>query len=396
MAVYRKTGRNGKKAETYSYSFELGGRRFSGNTGETSERAAKRVEAREKEKAREEIKRLRETNGAPWTFGQAATAYFKERLDGEFDANTKGIFTWLQKEVGNDTPLREITTGFVAKLIARRAQDPGKKAGTRVSDATLNRTVTEPLRRILRYAAEVHDQPHGKIVWKELLRDEPKERTRELHGDEEERLFTALRADYHPIIRFCIVAGLRLDEACSLRWSDVDFGNRRVWITGKGNKRAPIPLAPSMRDILWPLRGHHAEFVFTYIAERTRTIPKIGERRIAGQRYPITYEGLKTTFRRKRETAKILDFRFHDLRHTAATRILRGSKNLKVVQTVLRHEDIATTMRYAHVLDEDVLAGIEAGVAAGSGSGAHADAPGHTTSHTTIEDEAENQRKSTG
>jgi site-specific recombinase XerD len=53
--------------------------------------------------------------------------------------------------------------------------------------------------------------------------------------------------------------------------------------------------------------------------------------------------------------------RLHDLRHTAATRHLKGGKaNLKVVQRLMRHEDIATTAKYAHAYDEDVLEAMEA------------------------------------
>lgn len=363
MSVYRPKNKRGEISETYVYDFELGGRRFSGNTGASSEREAKRVEKLKREQAKDRIKAEREASGAPWTFGKARTVYFKEVLKGQMDAHTKKFMTWLQVEVGDATLLTDINTAFVTQLIMKRSGEPGKKPHTFVTDATINRTVTEPLRRILRYAATVYEQRLGKITWKTLLREEPRERIRELKDDEEARLFHGLRADYHPIIRFSLVAGVRLSEACSLTWHDVDFGNRRIMITGKGGKRAPIPLPPSVREIIFPLLGHHEELVFTYEAKRTTINPTTKERLVKGQRYPITYEGLKTAFRRNKAAVKILDFRFHDLRHTAASRILRQSRNLKAVQKILRHEDITTTMRYAHVLDEDLLEAMEAGAA---------------------------------
>ena len=52
-------------------------------------------------------------------------------------------------------------------------------------------------------------------------------------------------------------------------------------------------------------------------------------------------------------------YRFHDNRHTAATRVLRACGNLKVAQKLLRHADIATTAKYAHVMHEDVLEAME-------------------------------------
>lgn len=75
---------------------------------------------------------------------------------------------------------------------------------------------------------------------------------------------------------------------------------------------------------------------------------------------PFTYSGVDTALGRALEKAEIKDFHFHDLRHTAGTRLLRKSNNLRVVQRMLRHERIETTLRYAHVLDQDVRDALEA------------------------------------
>jgi site-specific recombinase XerD len=79
-----------------------------------------------------------------------------------------------------------------------------------------------------------------------------------------------------------------------------------------------------------------------------------------GRRYPITAEGLKTHWRHRRAAAGIKDFRWHDHRHTFATQLLRETKNLKLVQRGMNHRNIATTAKYAHVMDDDLLAGMEA------------------------------------
>jgi integrase len=55
----------------------------------------------------------------------------------------------------------------------------------------------------------------------------------------------------------------------------------------------------------------------------------------------------------------VADFRFHDFRHDFGTKLLRESGNLKLVQKALNHRDIKSTLRYAHVLDEDVAAAVE-------------------------------------
>ena len=60
-----------------------------------------------------------------------------------------------------------------------------------------------------------------------------------------------------------------------------------------------------------------------------------------------------------RAKAGIKDFRFHDFRHDFASKLLRETGNLKLVQRALNHADIKSTLRYAHVLDEDIAAAVE-------------------------------------
>jgi site-specific recombinase XerD len=61
-----------------------------------------------------------------------------------------------------------------------------------------------------------------------------------------------------------------------------------------------------------------------------------------------------------RTAAKVTDFRFHDYRHDFATKLLRETRNLKLVQKALNHANIKTTAKYAHVVDDEVAAGIDA------------------------------------
>ena len=83
------------------------------------------------------------------------------------------------------------------------------------------------------------------------------------------------------------------------------------------------------------------------------------KRQGGGERYPITKNGLNTCWRRTRTAAGLADFRFHDFRHDFATKVLRETGNLKLVQRALNHADIKTTARYAHVLDEDIAVALD-------------------------------------
>ena len=95
--------------------------------------------------------------------------------------------------------------------------------------------------------------------------------------------------------------------------------------------------------------GDDTESVFTYQCWRSRG------GRIKGRRYPITYAGLKEVIGDAVKASGLKDWRWlHDLRHTAATRILRNSQNLAAVQQMLGHSEIGQTGKYAHVLPQDV------------------------------------------
>ena len=79
-----------------------------------------------------------------------------------------------------------------------------------------------------------------------------------------------------------------------------------------------------------------------------------------GARYPFTHDGWRRAWDEARRAAGLPALRFHDLRHTAATRALYVHRNLKTVQRMLGHADIATTQRYTASDVADVRAAMEA------------------------------------
>ncbi|WP_430523398.1 tyrosine-type recombinase/integrase [Rhizobium binxianense] len=69
--------------------------------------------------------------------------------------------------------------------------------------------------------------------------------------------------------------------------------------------------------------------------------------------------GGQSQWRRGRSRSGVQDFRLHDCRHDRATKLLRETRNLKLVQRVLNHANITTTVKYAHVMDEEVATALE-------------------------------------
>jgi integrase len=78
-----------------------------------------------------------------------------------------------------------------------------------------------------------------------------------------------------------------------------------------------------------------------------------------GDRYPITYAGAKSEWQAMRARSGVTGFRFHDIRQDFATKLLRETRNLKLVSRALNHTAVKTTARYAHVTDDEIAAALQ-------------------------------------
>jgi integrase len=345
-----------KNSQFYHYDFQVRGRRFHGSTGCTRKREAEAVEQQERKRARAAVDAAERTGREPMTWNTASGLYWTEV--GQFHAgeganNTWRALEWLLDEIGAATRVADIDDGMVARIVARRRGQKARNSDELVSNATVNRSVTEPLRKVLNRARDVWKQEVPKISWRTHMLPETQERVREASADEEERFFAAMREDFRPLVAFSIETGLRQGECLRLTWEDIDWGNAVIRVQGKGGRQGTIPLSFTARAILSPLRGQHVTAVFCYQVKRTRA------GRMRGEWRPITASNLKTRWRRDQEESGVTDYRWHDHRHTTATRILRETGNLRVAQRLLRHTKIETTTKYAHVTDDDVRAAME-------------------------------------
>lgn len=111
----------------------------------------------------------------------------------------------------------------------------------------------------------------------------------------------------------------------------------------KNGKKRYIPINSSLMAELEKLhKNNFSEYVFANPLTCTR------------------YFDLKNAFPAICKLAKIERFRFHDLRHTSATRMVGTSVPITMVKDILGHSDIHTTMRYAHAITEQSLDAVEA------------------------------------
>ena len=193
------------------------------------------------------------------------------------------------------------------------------------------------------------------IKWGKHRLKETQERIREASANEEKVLFEVLRRDdpdLADLVEFALLSGARKDAVVKLIWSKVDLASGHADVRTKGDVWHRILLTPRMVAII-ANRPKAGPFVFTYVCRRSA--PARGDRpkRVKGERYPFSKNGWAKRWYQALKDAGIVDFRFHDLRHTAGTRVARVS-NLKVAQKMLGHSRIETTARYAHVDDQDI------------------------------------------
>src|SRR5262249_1649816 len=318
--------------------------RFHGSTKQTTRREAEAVERQEREKAKALVKQLAAAKSS-LRLDDVAERYWQEAGQHHAGADhTEHRPALLIQIFGKDKWLTDIHDADVATLVAwRRGHHGNGKGEGFISPHTVNHT-TEQLRKLFTRAKLWGVRFEHEPRWVKHLLPVPAERVRELSEDEADKLDAVMRDDLATFFAFARASGLRLKE-CFLRWSEVQWDTRQIVKLGKGGRRVTASITPSIREILWPLQGHHPELVFTFVAQRTR------DGRVKGQRCPLTYHFVQIYWQHLCRKAGVVGFRFHDYRHDLGTKLLRETGNLKLVQRALNHADIKSTLRYAHVLD---------------------------------------------
>jgi integrase len=223
--------------------------------------------------------------------------------------------------------------------------------GTQRAPSTVNREL-ELLSKIFSLAIDqglAIQNPCQKV--KRLREDN--ERNRYLSDEEETRLLGVLigrRKSLRPLIVLAIHTGMRRGELLSLRWANVDFARGLIHVmnshreqTKSGHSRS-IPMNRIAREQLHSLQMESGNTEYVFVNRRT------GE--------PLT--DVKTGFRSACRDAGIDDFRFHDLRHTAATRLGDAGVDARRIMAILGHRCIQTSARYTHATDDGLRRAIEA------------------------------------
>ncbi|WP_280357150.1 tyrosine recombinase XerC [Nocardia otitidiscaviarum] len=144
------------------------------------------------------------------------------------------------------------------------------------------------------------------------------------------------------IVELLYATGIRVGELCGLDVDDVDRERRLVRVLGKGNKERSVPFGGPADTALenWLRRGRPA--LATADSGRALLLGRRGRRIDQRQARTVVHEVISAI-------PGAPDMGPHGLRHTAATHLLEGGADLRVVQELLGHASMATTQLYTHV-----------------------------------------------
>lgn len=155
---------------------------------------------------------------------------------------------------------------------------------------------------------------------------------------------TGLGLHIKPLVKVVIHTGMRKGEILNLKWEHVDFVRGIIHITNtKTDRNRDVPMNSEVREILLGLLPETRE---GYVFQNPKTGGKLTD--------------VKKAFNSATREAEITDFKFHDLRHTAGTRLADAGADAFVIAEVLGHASLQMTKRYTHATDERKRTALEA------------------------------------
>jgi integrase len=226
----------------------------------------------------------------------------------------------------------EVSSFQVEKYKIERSKSITMRKSVRTK-ASVNREVLL-LSRIFTLAISNREARFNPVSEVKLFKGETR-RTRYLLPEEEGKLMAALtgrRATIRLLVVVALQTGMRRGEIMKLKRSDIDFHRGEIHVTGtKTNQNRVVPINETLR---FELQDHLGRVESSWVFAS----PKPGGHIVE----------IRKSFARACSEAGVEDFRFHDLRHTAATRMGEAGIDPFTIAAILGHKNIAMTASYTH------------------------------------------------
>lgn len=252
---------------------------------------------------------------------------------------------WWKQEIG-DRLLADVTPALLVGIRDRLAAETSRRGEVR-APATVNRTFAY-LSTVLSCAVKEWQwlEQHPLRSMRQL--GEPRGRVRFLSDEERERLLDACRASELPelltVVVLALSTGARRGEIEWLRWRDVDLARATATLTDTKNGETRVL--------------HLAGPALAMLRERSK-VRRIDTDLVFPRADGAAPVATETYWRKARAAAELGDFRFHDLRHSAASYLAMNGATLAEIAAVLGHKTLAMVKRYAHLSDQHTAAVVQ-------------------------------------
>ena len=319
-----------KRGPVWWMSFVYNGRRHRQSTGTANRKLAQQIEDKVKGEL-VEGKWLERLPGEEKTFEEMMEKYLAEHASKKASGRDSAGYSKNLTSFFKGMVVAHITPKHINEYKIKRRADG-------VKPATINRELAA-MKKAFNLALKEWEWVRGNPVTKVSMEQENNKRDRWLREEEENTLLESCPGWLRDLVVFALNTGMRLSEILELKWSEVDLSRMTVTVLkSKNGEKRTIPLNLRVIDMLqekFNTRG--TDLVFP--SQAGTMLDKCNVDR---------------AFRSAVGAAKIVDFRFHDLRHTFATRLVQAGKDLYKVQRLLGHKTPAMTQRYAHHYPESL------------------------------------------
>jgi len=279
---------------------------------------------------------------------------------------------WWKEKLGAYS-LADITPALISEKRDELANGITYRGGQR-SPATVIRylaALSHAYSIAVREWGWMEDSPMRKVA---KLR-EPRGRVRFLDEQERDRLLQACKEStnpcLYPVVMIAISCGMRYSEILFLTWADVDLMRKRIVLQEtKNGERRSVPIAGAAYELLTQMekkRRIDTNLVFPRAAARKNTHQEGQEGRgTSFQKHELDKvqkvqkpTQLRSAWESALRKAQIENFRFHDLRHCAASYLAMSGASLAEIAEILGHKSLSMTKRYSHLSDSHTLAVVD-------------------------------------